>query len=219
MKIAQAGQLAFVAVAALGVYSFVTSVQEGETRRVCSALCSLAPHYSGNDRTAPDFALPSLDGRTVKLSDYRGKTVIINFWSKTCKPCLEEMPSLADLGELLRAHKNVELLTITTDESVEDAKNTLGSVLKSTPNFVTLVDSESAVVGDKFGTKLYPETWVIDPQGVIRARFDGPRDWNDPLILEFADSLSRPLTCGVRFENGLSPKQSVCSEIPVSPAG
>jgi thiol-disulfide isomerase/thioredoxin len=219
MKTAQLGRFGFVALAAVGVYSFVTAVKEGESRRICTPLCSLAPHYSGGDKLAPRFELPSLDGSTVRLEDFRGKTVIVNFWSKTCPPCLEEMPSLSELGELLKAHPNVVLLTITTDESAEDAKTTLGSVLKGPPNFLTLVDSESKVVREKFGTKLYPETWFIDPHGVIRARFDGPRDWSDPLILDFVDSLSRPLTCGVQFTNRVpgGGAQSICATVPIAP--
>ena len=80
MKTAQLGQAGFVALSALAVYSFVTAIKEGESRRICTSLCSLAPHYSGRDRLAPDFELKTLDGRTVRLSDYRGKTVIVNFW-------------------------------------------------------------------------------------------------------------------------------------------
>ncbi len=208
-------QLGFIILAALGVYSFVSSAREGEARRLCAPVCSLAPDYAARNRLAPDFELPDLDGRPVKLSDYRGKVVIVNFWTKTCAPCLDEMPSLNDFGRTLQPHPGIVLLTINTDASTEDAKATLQSILDTPSTFVTLNDPESAVVAGKFGTKLYPETWFIDPQGVIRARIDGPRDWLDlaPLVIDFANTLTSPLACEVEFLRR-QPSTSSCDGIP-----
>lgn len=210
-------QILFVALAATGVYSFVASMKEGEQRRLCTPVCSISPDYAGNNRLAPDFELPNLEGKKVKLSDYRGKVVILNFWTKTCAPCLREMPSLSQLGRVLEAHPEVVLLTVTTDESAEDAKATLTSVLGEKAPFETLVDSEGVIVTDKYGTKLFPETWFIDPQGVIRARVDGPRDWYSlaPLSIEFAKSISGPISCEVRFDQRKASGPQ-CDDIPVS---
>ena len=55
---------------------------------------------------------------------------------------------------------------------------------------------------DKYGTKLYPETWFIDPDGVIRARIDGERDWTTGGVLDFAKSLQDKLSCGIQFRQG-----------------
>jgi peroxiredoxin len=208
-------QLLFVSFAAAGVYSFVAAAKEGETRRLCSSVCSMSPDYSGRNRTAPDFELPALDGRKVRLSDYRGKVVILNFWSKTCKPCLEEMPSLHDLGTILKDRNDIVLLTVTTDESAADAQSTLQSILKSNANFVTLVDPGGEIVAGKYGSKLYPETWFVDPEGVIRARIDGPRDWLKaaPLTIDFAKTLLSPLACEVEFDKR-TPKGNQCAGIP-----
>lgn len=208
-------QMVFVVLAALGVYSFVTAAKEGESRRLCSPVCSLSPDYAGRNRTAPDFELPTIDGRKVRLSDYRGKVVVLNFWSKTCKPCIDEMPSLNDLGAILRERDDIVLLTVTTDESAEDASGTLQSILRSKGNFVTMVDPGGEVVAGKFGSKLYPETWFIDPRGVIRARIDGPRDWLElaPLTIDFAKTLESPLACEVEFDHRKAVGNQ-CSGIP-----
>ena len=96
IKSTQLAQLAFTLVAAAGVYSFLSSARDGERRRLCTPACALRPHYANDNRTAPDFELPTLDGSTKKLSDFRGKVVVLNFWTKSCRPCLEEMPALAD---------------------------------------------------------------------------------------------------------------------------
>ncbi|HWA73423.1 MAG TPA: TlpA disulfide reductase family protein [Polyangiaceae bacterium] len=208
-------QVGFIAFAAAGVYGFVSAAQDGETRRVCSALCALRPNYADRNRTAPDFELPALSGGKVRLSDYRGKTVILNFWTKTCRPCLEEMPSIANLARSLRDHPDVVLLTVSTDDSLEDARDTLRSVLGVDPPFPVLLDIDSKVVGEKYGTKLYPETWFIDPRGVIRARFDGQRDWASALSVDLAESFHGILTCDVGFAGGQIKNDSlgVCGDL------
>jgi hypothetical protein len=70
------------------------------------------------------------------------------------------------------------------------------------------------VVREKYGTKLFPETWFIDKQGVIRARFDGGRSWASPMIIDLAESLSNPLQCDVAFDGGKphGPMASLCGE-------
>lgn len=201
MKPAQIAQLAFIAVAAITVYMFVSAAQDGEARAACTPLCALSPAYANQNRVAPDFELPDLSGKPVKLSSYRGKTVVLNFWTKTCRPCLEEMPSLSDLAELLRA-EGAELITITSDPSAEDARQTLRAVLNRDPNFTVLVDPEAAIINGKFGTKLFPETWIIDPDGIIRARVDGGRDWTNPVVLNVVRMFSRKLGCGITFDQG-----------------
>lgn len=215
MKPAQLAQIAFIVIASLFVYAFVATAKDGETRRACTSLCALRPHYASMSRRAPDFELPNLDGKKVRLADYRGKTVILNFWSKSCPPCLEEMPSLAVLGHALAARTDIALVTITTDESAADARATLQSVLGAEVPFEVLVDSESAVVAGQFGTKLFPETWFIDPNGVIRARVDGARDWSEPVTLQFAESFRAPLACSVAFDKGTpsGPDATLCEEM------
>jgi hypothetical protein len=66
---------------------------------------------------------------------------------------------------------------------------------------------------------MFPETWVIDPQGTIRARFDGARDWANGIVLDLVNSLSRPAACDVEFRAGepSGPGAETCSE--TAPAG
>jgi thiol-disulfide isomerase/thioredoxin len=216
---AKAAQFTCIALAAAGVYGFVSAAREGETRRACTPLCALHPDYAARNRLAPDFELPKVGGGTVKLSSYRGKIVILNFWTKTCRPCLEEMPSIAGLAKALAPHPDMVLLTISTDDNVEDARDTLKSVLGgSEPPFVVMVDSESKVVADKFGTKLFPETWFIDRSGVIRGRVDGGRDWNAALTIDLARSFDDPIQCGVEFHErrAQGPFAGICGEIATS---
>lgn len=220
MQLLKFAQIVLIVAAAVFVYGFVSVAQDGEARRACGPVCALKPHYAAANRRAPDFTLPDLDGRPVRLSDFRGQVVILNFWSKSCPPCLEEMPSLAELGHELAYRDDVVLVTVTTDESAEDARATLSSVLgefmvKGRPPFVVLVDSGAEVVAERFGTKLYPETWFVDGRGVIRARVDGARDWSSATTLDYAQSLSDPIGCSIQFRGGRATgsRAGLCKEL------
>lgn len=217
MSFSQAAQIVVVVLAIFGVYGFVATARDGETRRACTALCALKPDYAGRNRAAPDFELPSMSGGNVRLASYRGKAVILHFWTKTCRPCLEELPHIASLAKALAPHRDsIELVTITTDESAEDARSTLASVIGSDKDFTVLIDPDGdKVVNGKYGTKLFPETWFIDKKGVIRARFDGPRDWEGALPIDLASSLSTPIPCEVAYASGhpTGPFAGLCGDV------
>lgn len=215
MKAPQIAQLVFIVAAAVAVYSFVATARDGERRRVCGPLCHLRPNYSARNRLAPDFELPTISGGTVRLSSYRGKVVVLNFWTKNCRPCLEEMPSFAELAQSLKRDSGVAVLTVSTDDGIDDVRGTLRSVLGNDGSFVTAVDPDSTVVAGKYGTRLYPETWLIDAKGVIRARFDGGKDWSSPLVLDLVGSLKEPYSCSVALDNGRMSGEdgAVCEDI------
>ena len=195
--------LLFVAAAAVAVYSFVNVAREGETRRQCGATCLLHPDYAGADRKAPDFKLKGMRGETVSLSSYRGKVVVLNFWTKTCGPCLEEMPEIADLTRILSTRSDVAVLAVSTDEGPDAVRDTLKSVLREdNPPFPVLFDPEADVVMGKYGTHLFPETWIIDKRGVIRARFDGARKWSDAAVVEMVEQIRNDGFCKVEVKEG-----------------
>ena len=137
-------------------------------------------HYLGDGLRAPDFEIKDKDGKPWRLRDQRGKVVVMNFWSVTCQPCVEEMPSLVTLADIVRRRKDIELVAISTDKDWATA----GAIFPPNSHLKVLFDPERKVTKDKFGTKLYPETWVIDGTGVVRLRVDGPRDWGSALSLE-----------------------------------
>src|SRR5689334_19787267 len=176
MKPSTIAQLAFIVFAAVTVFCFIRAARNDQRQTSCSALCALGPVYAGRNRTAPDFELPDMNGKPVRLSSFRGKTVFLNFWTKTCAPCLQEMPALAELGRIAQSRKDIVVLTVSTDEGPDDVRDALKVALNGDPPFPVLFDPESKVVMDQYGTQLYPETWIIDPNGIIRARFDGARD-------------------------------------------
>jgi peroxiredoxin len=201
VNIAQAAQLLFAVGAAVGVFSFVHTAQDGQLRHHCSSLCEVRPEYAARNRLAPGFELPRLGGGYARLSDYAGKSIVMNFWTKNCQPCLEEMPSLAQFARTLRARKSAVFLSVCTDDTAEDVQQTLQKVLPEGVPFEVLLDPDAKVVTDLYGTKLYPETWFIDPKGVIRARIDGARDYDQPLYVHFVEDLSVNPGCSIEFRN------------------
>ncbi|HQY64349.1 MAG: TlpA family protein disulfide reductase [Myxococcales bacterium] len=200
--LAPIAQLAFVALAAVGVYSFVSVAREGETRRRCTPTCMLAPTYANANRLAPNFVLKDMAGNSVSLESFRGKVVVLNFWTKTCGPCLQEMPEIADLARIVRQKGDVVVVTVSTDEGPEAVRDTLKAVLREEPPFPVLFDPEAAVVGKKYGTHLFPETWIIDKRGVVRARFDGARDWSSSAIVQLIDQIRVGGYCPIEIEDG-----------------
>ena len=200
--LAPVAHIAFVIVAAVLVYSFVSVSKEGELRRRCAPLCFLKPNYAVFEKKAPSFILKDLHGHDVSLDSFRGKVVVLNFWTKTCGPCMEEMPDIADLARILKPKDDVVVLTISTDETAEDAQNTMKSVLKADPPFAVLMDPELKVVKEKYGTSLYPETWIIDKNGVIRARFDGAREWSNATVVQLVDQIRGGGFCPVNAKDG-----------------
>lgn len=207
--------VAFAAIAAVLVYSFVTVAREGEMRRRCNPTCLLRPSYVGADRMLPSFELPDMTGAKISSSQFKNKVVVLNFWTKTCGPCLEEMPDLADLAKIVADRKDVAVITISTDEGPDDVRDTLLTVLKTDkPPFPVLFDSDSKIVNEKFGTHLFPETWIVDKRGVVRARFDGARDWTNGAIVEYIDQIRQGSYCPIDIKDGKTsgPAANLCED-------
>jgi peroxiredoxin len=156
------------------------------------SLCS-SPLFAGQSMTAipgkvlaPDFELSDMDGKTHRLSDYRGKTVIINFWTTWCPPCREEIPSMNRAYEML-AEENVEILAINMGED----EDTIFIFTADYPaDFPFLLDREGAVIAE-WPVKGLPTTYVVAPDGSIAYRAIGGREWDDPLFLEQIRALGR----------------------------
>jgi peroxiredoxin len=200
----QAEKLAAVVAFVLGApfaFMMVRGFAEGEVRRKETPLRALIGdeafeayrdgetaklHYVGEDRLAPDFTLRDKDGKEWRLKDQRGKTVVLNFWTMTCQPCVEEMPSFEQLALVAKERDDLEVVAVSTDKGWSD----VAPLIKPESALKVLFDPDKAVVRDKFGTRLYPETWVIDPDGVIRVRIDGARDWSAPIALELIERMS-----------------------------
>ena len=120
-------------------------------------------------KAAPDFALTSLDGKTLKLSDYRGKAVLLNFWATWCEPCKIEMPWFVDLQKKYEAQGFTVLGVAMDDSSPSDIAD---FAKKMGVNYPIVIGKEA--VGDQYGGIPYlPSSFYIDRDGKIVDRVFG----------------------------------------------
>jgi cytochrome c biogenesis protein CcmG, thiol:disulfide interchange protein DsbE len=148
----------------------------------------LAGCYSGSrppriGTIAPDFTVKDSD-RSITLTQFRGKIVVLNFWATWCPPCVDEMPSLAQLQQKMK-DKGVVVLGVSVDED----GNAYHQFLKDHGiDFLTVRDP-SQKSNDLYGTFKFPETYIIDRNGILRRKFIGEVDWSEPEIVEFLNKL------------------------------
>jgi peroxiredoxin len=118
---------------------------------------------------APDFTLKSLDGKDIRLSDYKGKAVLLNFWATYCQPCKIEMPWFAELQKQY-APQGLEVVGVAMDDVTPETIKKFASELGV--NYQILIGKES--VADLYGgMQFLPTTFYIDRQGKIVDRVFG----------------------------------------------
>ncbi|HWN97332.1 MAG TPA: TlpA disulfide reductase family protein [Methylomirabilota bacterium] len=119
---------------------------------------------------APDFEIKTLDGKAIRLSDYRGKTVLLHFWSTTCGPCIGEFPQMTKaLRPMLQRRKDLIVLAV----SLDDNRKTIREAVKKYDlgDFTHLCDGRgwASVPARLYRITGIPSDVVIDSKGIIRA--------------------------------------------------
>lgn len=124
-------------------------------------------------KIAPDFELSKLDGTTVKLSDLKGKKVILNFWATWCGPCQQEMP---DMEAFYKIHKDdVEILAVnyTVSERANGEEKVKQFAEEKGLTFPVLLDKDISVT-TTYKVITIPTSYFVDTKGVIQDKFIGP---------------------------------------------
>jgi peroxiredoxin len=121
----------------------------------------------------PDFALTTLDGEEVNLSDYRGKKVIVNFWATWCPPCKAEMPHMEKYYEKNSKKENVEILAVNLT-SQDDGKKAVEQFVDGYKLTFPILMDEKGDVGDQYRAFTIPTTYMIDTNGIIQHKILGP---------------------------------------------
>jgi peroxiredoxin len=122
---------------------------------------------------APGFDLPRLEGGNVSLAALRGRVVLVNFWATWCAPCESEMPAMQRLYEAVGG-PDFELVAVSVDASREDVLKFRDRLKLGFP----IALDPSKHVAESYQTFRYPESYLIDRDGRILARYVGPRDWD-----------------------------------------
>ena len=133
--------------------------------------------------TAPAFTLPQNDkGESKSLVDYKGYR-LVHFWATWCAPCRQE---LAGLEYFSRRYKGkVQILALSVDDNWSEVEKFFAG---QWPSFKVLWDKDRAVA-ERYGTHQYPETYLVDAQGKLLAKFIGARPWDSPEAQRYFDDL------------------------------
>jgi len=119
---------------------------------------------------APDFTVQDWDGNEVKLSDYIGKPIVLNFWAHWCGPCQMEMPEFNTVYEELGGE--VTFLMVHEGAAVDDGKE---KVTEGGYTFPVVFDADSSA-GNLYGITAFPTTFFIDAEGNLQAYYMGAMD-------------------------------------------
>ena len=138
-------------------------------------------HYGPKIGTAaPVFSLKDAKGQDLSLESFRGKLVMLNFWATWCGPCRQEMPSLEALYQKYK-DRDFVVLGLSLDE---EGWQPVEAFLKIIPvNFPILLDKDMRI-SELYETYRVPETYLIDPEGMVVAKFVGPQDYNQEVFFK-----------------------------------
>ena len=148
----------------------------------------ISPSYRQGERSiagkmAPEFSF-EMAGRPARLADLRGKVVVLNFWATWCPPCVEETPALNRLQEQI-APLGGMVLGVSMDEDDAAYQRFLIEQKVIFPNYR---DTSNSLSG-RYGTSIYPETYIIDRDGRIARKMIGPQRWDNPEIVDYIRAL------------------------------
>jgi peroxiredoxin len=123
---------------------------------------------------APNFSLKDLDGKTVSLSDYKGKVLVLDFWATWCVPCRDSFPATQLVMDKYKNDANVAFLFIDTRETSEDSKDLIRTFLAENHYpFKVIMDEKGAngvqnLIYKKYVMPGIPTKYIIDSKGIIR---------------------------------------------------
>jgi peroxiredoxin len=133
---------------------------------------------------APDFSLPGTSEQEIKLSDYRGKIVLLNFWATFCAPCRMEMPSLQAISVKYQ-NDDIVVIAVSVDSGREKAVKKW--IKKMKLKFPIALEGNTA--GDSYAVSALPVTFIIDKKGQLIGRILGEREWDNKETHQLIETL------------------------------
>ena len=125
-------------------------------------------------KAAPDFELVTLKGESVKLSDYKGKKVILNFWATWCPPCKAEMPHMQRFYDENKEN-GIEILAVNLTD-LNSGKESIESFVKDYGLTFEIPLDQNGDIGRQYQAFTIPTSYLIDSNGIISNKIVGPMD-------------------------------------------
>jgi len=155
---------------AFNPFSFKTDTTSSKKDRLFRKMGALpVPHTA----EAIDFTLKDLNGNLVRISDFRGNIVLLNFWATWCPECRLEMPSMQKLHSRFK-NNNFVLVSVSIKETAAEVKNFFN---KNGLTFIGLLDSDGKV-SSQMAIRAIPTTFILSRNGEILGTIMGAREWN-----------------------------------------
>jgi thiol-disulfide isomerase/thioredoxin len=191
-RVPRVALLAAAGLVAVGIVSFVLYGIGGRDVHEASAP-GVIPKVL--DKLTPSKGTPAVgeasftdrDGKPVQLSDYRGQTVVLNFWATWCAPCVKELPALAKAKQALEKD-NVAVIAVDLED--QDPGKVAAFLEKTGAGALPVLVDRKLSMMSAFGAYGLPLTIIIDVKGREIARALGPQEWADPSALAYLRGLA-----------------------------
>ncbi len=157
---------------------------------------------SVHGQPAKDFTF-TMNGKTTRLSDLRGHVVVLNFWASWCQPCVEEAASLNALQQRISAMGGT-ILAVDVDIAPENQAAYEKFLKDNSILYPTYLDTSQKIAAS-YGTTMYPETYIISPDGKLDRKIIGPQDWSSPEMVSYIASLTTNKKSAATQESSLLP--------------
>ncbi len=146
-----------------------------------------------NLKDAKDLVLFKVNKESIKLSEWKGRTVLVNIWASWCPPCVEEMPSLIEFAKIAKKELNLDIIAVSMDDEWQDVENLfkkmkLGNI-KDSP--LIIVRDENVMVTKEYGVNKFPETFLINKDFKVQRKFIGSQNWTSPQMLKWMSNYAR----------------------------
>ena len=136
---------------------------------------------------ATDFTVPGPDSGEVALASYRHRVVVVHFWATWCPPCVEETPSLEKFAEQVKPY-GVDVIAVSVDQD----KAALDKFIRDYRLTYPVGRDPYQTLAWRYGTHLFPESYVISRDGRVAEKIIGATDWQDPRLIAFVRELAYP---------------------------
>jgi peroxiredoxin len=154
------------------------------------AVWQRSPNVAEIGGYSPDFTLPAFEAASntspnFHLREHRGHVVLVNFWATWCPPCIEEAPSLQAFS-IKMSKLGVEVIGVSIDQDPQALKKFIADHRLTFP----ILRDPSQSVASKFGSIMWPETYILDRDGRVAEKIIGATNWEDPQMVSFVENLA-----------------------------
>jgi thiol-disulfide isomerase/thioredoxin len=165
------------------------------------------------NQSMPDFESKTILDKSLKLSQFKGKVVILNFWASWCGPCVEEMPSLIKLVQTFP--KDIELVAISGDSTIADIESFIKSFpeLKTQANIHVIFD-EDKKLSQQYQVFRLPESYVLNKDQKMVKKISGTINWNTEEALQYMGQLIHPQAANAPAAAPAAPSEAPAPNAP-----